>query len=806
MAREKKSADSTQPRSRVAWIPIFLACWALNGQPAQPPAAGEPFTVALTNPYRTGGLPEEISVSLCAENGKALRTVVCRVERGRITNIPAIAGASKLRVEAVGFEEVTIPISVARASGIALSPLASLTVEGLVSNTTEPMARPVKVWLRRKGLAEAVRKEARADQTGRFPLRLAAGDWDLVFQVQGLAPVTASELVSVGEQRALKLAAAGLGLRARLLVRDEKGQAIPNATVSWSLAGTPTLEDLLRQGKSRFPFTPPLLEIAVNSLDARTDSAGAILKQEIPDLPQAWTARAEGFRSQRLRLRQDPEKAQLELPFTLRPLPDLTVSIRDLTGQKVDLTLELARRPMESLIGAPYEIFWKGSVLAGASRQFSRIAEAEYRLDLKDSNGVLQTREALSPLDSDWSRPEIARSLVREPRTITGRITRGEAPVEGILFFPRLASPWPQVEDTLYPLDRLAEFASRSDPDGRFTILVGGHGRYVLDYSSPDSRVRGTTSVLDLTTERQASVEVLVPAGNIDVRVIDADGEQPVPDANLRIVVTLLEGTTQTLNHTDKNGDYSLGGVDPSAAVEIVASAKGFAAARREVRGTQVEPVVFSLRHAKGLLFHITDPFGAPIAGAEIRRPEPAQQIGKVGGAGYARTVARADSSGIAELEQAELGPRPYLAMAAGFQIEVVLASPIEGGSEASDVSVVLHRIEVGSSIALRTQDDRPVRSAALAFAKSGTVIPWGLMVEKATAEGGSPQALLLSDSQGSINSHQLLAPGEYQVFRYKPPNETDPLERFLPLGSLQLPLAAPALLTLPQLSKGENQ
>ncbi|MGH9365358.1 MAG: hypothetical protein ACRD1B_08870, partial [Thermoanaerobaculia bacterium] len=508
--------------------------------------------------------------TLCSEDGKDLRSVVRKVERGHVAGIPVVSGASKIRLEAEGFEPITVPISTARVSVVPLSPLATLTVEGLISGSTESPPQPVRVWARRKGSAEVVQSNARADRKGRFSVSLPAGEWDLAFQPGGLAPITASESVTVGESRALAAPSAGPGLRVRLGVRDEKGQPVPNARASWSLAGSPTPEDLRRQGKSRLPYIPPLLEGAVNSIEPQTDAAGTILREAIPDLPQAWTVRAGGFRKQRVRLRRDPEKQEPVLVITMRPLPNLAVSVRDLTGQNANLTLEVAQRPIESLISAPYQPFWKGAIPTGAHRRFPLIAEAEYRLDLRDPNGVLQVREELSPSDPDWELPEILRTLVRESRTIAGRVMRGEAPLEGVLFFPRLQSPWPQREDMVYPLDRLAEFAPRSDGDGRFAVVVGGPGRYLLDYSSADSRVRGTTEVVDLIVQREAWLDVTVPAGHMDVRVIEAGGDSPVPDASLRIDLTLSNGDRrQMLARSDANGRYSLVGFDSSATVSI---------------------------------------------------------------------------------------------------------------------------------------------------------------------------------------------------------------------------------------------
>ena len=63
-------------QSRIAWVFLFLVCLTLQGQPSQPSPFEETFAIPLTNPCRAGGLPAEIRVTLCAEDGKVLRSFV----------------------------------------------------------------------------------------------------------------------------------------------------------------------------------------------------------------------------------------------------------------------------------------------------------------------------------------------------------------------------------------------------------------------------------------------------------------------------------------------------------------------------------------------------------------------------------------------------------------------------------------------------------------------------------------------------------------------------------------------------------
>ena len=769
---------------------MLFPCGAIALQPPEPPPN---LTLRLLNPYQPDHVPDTVHVTFLSGAGKAIASFERPVVEGRLEGIPRPPDARRLLVDAALFESAPTDLEVAADHGIVLLPYARVAVllhDGAAGG-------PVRLWLRRTSDGMLIRRADTLEPGRPTELRIPAGDWELVARSAGFAP--ASSHVTAGPASTVRhvLPAWQPGLHLKIVVVDaSSGTPVPGTAATWEPADA---ENPLPGGGERPADQTSLLALAVNDPPYATNDFGRFEAAELPGSSHAWRIAAEGFRSARHRIEIRAGEHEKNVGLSLRPSPDLAIAVNDLGTPSVPLVLEIGTRDLRASSRTPFRSFWTGPAPVGPSRTFRRLPDGEYRLDLKDPAGVLQERLWLSPASAEWQRDRIALTLVREPRKVTGRVLRGDEPLEGVLIFGVLASrSWPP-EDYIPPQELLFRNAPRTDANGYYALELGGPGRYGIGYSLPEKSIDGTAGPLDLTSATAAELDVHVPAGDLQLQVVSARTGDPVGEASFEIV---LEGASSGpdgrnfLAHADERGRYTLGGVDAKRAM-ITVAAPGFESKRVETPVTESgddTPAVIQLKPVRPLRLRVADRQGLPVPGAEVWTLEE-MVWGDV--EPRAKLLATSDAAGLAVIESPGSTERPYFCLARGYTLELaVLASPGDGNN--GEIPLSLSPIEVTYPLVLTGSNRQPVIRAALAFRRFGVIYPWALLGQKVGQEGLDLQSTLTSDGSGRIPVHELLAPGQYDAFRFTPAAFPDrPSHSFVPAGHLTLPLQSETSLTV---------
>jgi hypothetical protein len=588
---------------------------------------------------------------------------------------------------------------------------------------------------------------------------------------------------------------AGLGIS--VAIRSVQGAArkpLPSVAVRWTGKRPLTLEELTR----RIESTPAddLLALAVNDDALKTDAEGKLRVDHLPVLPHLWTLTADGYRTARELVEVRANDLQKSVTTAMRPLPDIVVSVEDRGATPVPLAVEISARAPGADTAEALRPVWKGSVERGGTQRLARVKEADYRFDLRDASRILLMQTWISPTDKLWAEDVIPVKLVREPRFVRGRATRGDEPVAGVFIYADVQTRGGPEVELLIPNEVFLERAPRTGPDGFYSMEIGGPGVYRIRYTIPD-HADGTVGMADLRTAMTADLDFSIAPNRLAIDVVSAKDGKPIPQADLRITMWKGEGqrSWSTDVRTNDEGRYVSGG-HPEERATVRASADGYETRTVDVPVTDPEkvpdPAKIELQPVGSLRFRVADARGVPISDAEVITLEEA-------GPGDLEpsplTVARTDATGLAVVEHPGAESRPYFFLARGWQLELLTAKASEGNPE---IPVALSPVRLGYSLKLRNADGS-VPQIALAFRRSGIVYPWVLMGIKVKQEGREYQKTLVTSSDGSIPVHELLGAGPYEVFLFAPADSrTRPRHIYQPLGGLTLPLQTETTLTIP--------
>jgi hypothetical protein len=439
-------------------------------------------------------------------------------------------------------------------------------------------------------------------------------------------------------------------------------------------------------------------------------------------------------------------------------------------------------------------------------KQFKRIRDAEYRIDLKDQHGILQTRLWLSAADKARQQDLIALSLTREPRTVTGRVTRGDDPVQGVYLFGVIESKSSPPEDFIPPPNLLLEYGARTNPNGYYSLEIGDPGVYKIGYADPPASINGNSELVDLTVTTSAEVNISLAPRVLTIEVASGKTHEPINGASLSIMLwksPTQPGTSFTVE-TDERGRYTNGSLSQEKA-SVTASAPHFETRSLDLpiglATPDAEPARIELQPASALRLRVSDSRGIPISQAEVwtlESPGPSDVEPRL------NRIAAVDPTGLAVIESPSSDPRPYFILSRGFQLDLVVAS---GSQDPQDIAVSLSPVEATPPFRLRRSGGQPAVQSALAFRRFGVIYPWSLLGVKTKQEGLDFQTTLASDSNGRIPVHELLAPGDYDVFLFAPADfQSRPRHLFAPLGRVTLPLQTETTLTVgTEQKKGGN-
>ncbi|HEY6148024.1 MAG TPA: carboxypeptidase-like regulatory domain-containing protein, partial [Thermoanaerobaculia bacterium] len=497
-------------------------------------------------------------------------------EKGFIAGVPAIPGVQRISADADLFDTTTTLLAVARESGIVLLPYGKLAMSGFADPSGPPVQGDVRLWLRRRSDGKLIRRTEPVGPGNAVSVSIPGGEWDLVLKAPARAPVTAAVNLPPGAEGRVSFdrAPSGLSVAIRSVQSDGK-KAVPRASVRWK--GLPPLT--LREITLHASPTPAdeLLALSVNDDAPATDPAGSLRLEHLPVQTHVWTITADGYRTASESVEVRANDTQKSVTVAMRPLPDIVVSVEDRVETPIRLAVDVSARAPGADTGLPLRPVWSGAVAKGAVQRLSRVKEADYRFDLRDESKVLLSQTWVSSTDKVWQQDLIPVRLVHEPRTVRGKVTRGDEPVAGVFLYADVQTRGGPEVEMLIPADKFLERAARSGPDGSYSLEIGGPGIFRIRYTIPEQDVNGTAGTVDLTAALSADLDFSIARNRLAIDVVSARNGKPIPGADLRITMGRSNGRRGSSYdaQTDDQGRYVASGLDDVRAV-VRASADGY--------------------------------------------------------------------------------------------------------------------------------------------------------------------------------------------------------------------------------------
>lgn len=231
---------------------------------------------------------------------------------------------------------------------------------------------------------------------------------------------------------------------------------------------------------------------------------------------------------------------------------------------------------------------------------------------------------------------------------ISGRVTRGGTPVEGVQVIPIMSEQITPVQTA---------------PDGTFRIVDLTPGEMMIAFSKREEFIQQTRAVTAPATD--VNVE-LPPGGRVTGRVVDKSSHAPVKVFEAGVsqsrngggMVMMMPPTMQSF--TSDDGTFTLENV-PAGPLTVVVSAPNYVQGRvpnlTVEAGKTTENVEVALETGVRVTGHVTGPDGAPAGGATVRIDSMAGgRMMRGGGMNDPYTVA--DPNGEYTLENVEPGEK----------------------------------------------------------------------------------------------------------------------------------------------------
>jgi hypothetical protein len=260
---------------------------------------------------------------------------------------------------------------------------------------------------------------------------------------------------------------------------------------------------------------------------------------------------------------------------------------------------------------------------------------------------------------------------------ISGRVTRDEAPVDGVDIFIISGGDAPSVQ---------------TSADGSFRINDLAPGPVALAFKKPTELIQAMRTV----TAPAADVNVEVPAGGrIAGRVIDKSTGQPVTsfDAGITRGSAAVMRTPAMRAFTSDDGTFGIDGA-PVGSHTLSVTAPGYVMARvpniNVESGKSVEGVEVALEHGVRVSGHVTGPDGGPAGGVLVRIDPTSSTRGVTTNDSFTLT----DPDGAYVLDNVDAGPTT-LAFSRSGLVTVRRSVTLSGASAEVDA-----QLGGGSSIA----------------------------------------------------------------------------------------------------------
>ncbi len=309
----------------------------------------------------------------------------------------------------------------------------------------------------------------------------------------------------------------------------------------------------------------------------------------------------------------------------------------------------------------------------------------------------------------------------------------------------------------------LAPGASRAAPevaidasgaDGAFDVALGGPGEYRLlvahDGDDPEAGTINASLRVTVPPGRDAHIDLEVPGGAIDGRVVTDQASEPV--AGAVVMVRRAESGDEFpdgFGVAGEDGTFTVGPLQDGR-YELTVRAPPYAVARREravaVRGGETASAgTLRVKDGVALRVRVVDELEQPIEEAEVACAV----------AGALEMGARTDVDGFATLENLPDGPLDLAALADGYAPGFAFGVTGAGG-EADPPRIRLAR-GVALSVRASDADGAPLEGLLVHIAPKGRREIGGLLQERRVSS-------MLTNAAGRLEVPRL-APGDYDVW-----------------------------------------
>ncbi|HVR38558.1 MAG TPA: carboxypeptidase regulatory-like domain-containing protein [Thermoanaerobaculia bacterium] len=329
-----------------------------------------------------------------------------------------------------------------------------------------------------------------------------------------------------------------------------------------------------------------------------------------------------------------------------RPLSGVTVSAAESTG------------------GMRGMFFFRPGAMSGDDEDVVRSA----------SDGTFAIRLTEGTYDLSFKREGFAMKAVRAHRVasgvkpievvlepgveITGRVTRGGAPLEGVMVMMPMGG---------------SSSSNTTGPDGTFRIADLTPGTVMVTFMKPDDFVQ---EMRNFTAPARDVVIDLPRGGRMSGRVFDKATRQPVTAFQAGISTSRGGGgmtimTPPILRSVrSDDGSFTLENV-PSGLLQLVVSAPGYTTAKLSnlslEEGKSIDGVEVAMETGTRITGRVTDPSGNAVGGATVRIETVAQRRMGFRMPGGGDPEAMTDDSGEYTLEAVESGEKTFSAEHSGF-------------------------------------------------------------------------------------------------------------------------------------------
>jgi hypothetical protein len=287
-------------------------------------------------------------------------------------------------------------------------------------------------------------------------------------------------------------------------------------------------------------------------------------------------------------------------------------------------------------------------------------------------------------------------------------VRKGRTPIEGRIFFARLAPDGATLEDFV---------AALSDGSGAYQARLNGPGRYdvrVQPKNLDDPMDPGVLLKVDIPDEPEVTQDLLVPEIALSGTVTDGDTAEPIAGARVMALVLDEEGREPERDdvisaaETDESGRYSIEGIEPGV-YRLVFSKPGYGETPLEAievdEDDELDNLDVTLLEAHPVIVLVVDSYGNPVEGAFVMPLE--FSLAWLGGSG-----GETGMGGSVELNGLRDGTHDIGVIARGWAPGVA-RNVVVGPSGDRRVKVKLRR---GGTLRLRVVDveDEPVLGAVV--------------------------------------------------------------------------------------------